>query len=163
MSSTLILFGSTMGDTERVAERLAEMLPAAQLRVASVASFPMGSLPEYDRIILGTSTWGAGELQDDWDQSVRELRTLDLHGKTVALFGLGDALGYPDTFVDGLGILHEALEGTGAERIGFWPVEGYGFSSSRAVVDGRFVGLALDEANQPHLTASRLAAWVEGL
>jgi len=162
MSSTLILFGSTLGDTERVAGRLAERL-SGEIKLASVANFDLARLAEFDRIILGTSTWGAGDLQDDWEAAVGSLRGLNLAGKTVALFGLGDAAGYPDTFVDGLGILHEALEGTGAVRVGYWPTDGYDYTASRAVVDGSFAGLALDEANQPNLTGERIARWVEAI
>lgn len=162
MPSTLILFGSTLGDTERIAGKLAELIPN-ETRVASVASFQMERLMDFDRIILGTSTWGSGELQDDWQSAVDRLGSMNLAGKTVAIFGLGDACGYPDTFVDGLGALHEALAGTGAKRTGYWPTDGYVFDASRAVVDGCFAGLVLDEANQAHLTGERLDRWVKEL
>lgn len=162
VTRTLILYGSTLGDTEQVAKRLAGLLdPPAE--VASVAGFPLDRLLEFDRVILGTSTWGAGDLQDDWARVLGDLSALDLRGKRVALFGLGDAGGYPDTFVDGLGLLHDAVEKTGADRTGFWPVEGYAFTASRAVVDGRFAGLVLDEALQAHRTGERLARWVKEL
>ncbi|WP_005037321.1 flavodoxin [Holophaga foetida] len=162
MPSNLILFGSTLGDTERIAGRLAKLLPG-ETRLASVATFRMASLMDFDRILLGTSTWGAGDLQDDWESAVGQLRGLDLTGKTVALFGLGDASGYPDTFVDGLGILHEAVSKAGAVRVGYWPTDGYAFDASRAVVEGRFAGLVLDEASQSHLTEERLGRWVREL
>jgi len=162
MSNNLILFGSTLGDTERIARRLAELLPG-ETRVASVANFRMASLRDFDRIILGTSTWGSGELQDDWEGALGQLSGLDLSGKTVALFGLGDASAYPETFVDGLGILHEAVAQAGAVRIGYWPTEGYAFEASRAVIGGRFAGLVLDEAGQSHLTGERLTRWAQDL
>nr|WP_320132232.1 flavodoxin [uncultured Holophaga sp.] len=162
MSDNLILFGSTLGDTERIAARLAELLPGTT-RVAPIRGFPLATLPDYDLLLLGTSTWGAGDIQDDWEGALAGLRKLDLDGRSVALFGLGDAYGYADTFVDGMGILHETLTGTRATRKGFWPTEGYPFSHSRAVVDGHFVGLPLDENNQSHLTEDRLLSWVSSL
>ncbi len=162
MSRTLILFGSTSGNTERIAKDLARLLPEGA-DVAAVNSFTMEKLREYDRIILGTSTWGVGELQDDWAAVLPDLARLDLSGKTVAIFGLGDAESYGDTFVDGMGELHAVLAETGARRVGFWSADGYTFDASKALEGGRFVGLALDEDNQSSQTESRLRQWVEAL
>ncbi|EAH9105226.1 flavodoxin, partial [Campylobacter jejuni] len=39
--------------------------------------------------------------------------------------------------------------------------DGYTFEASDAVVDGKFVGLALDNDNQEDQTESRIDAWVE--
>lgn len=162
MSTNVIVFGSTLGNTEQVAHRLAELLSDGA-DVFPVNAFRMENLRNYSRILLGTSTWGSGELQDDWAGELSKLGKLDLTGKRVALFGLGDASGYPDTFVDGLGDLHEAVAQTGAERVGFWPSEGYTFDASRGLVEGQFAGLVLDVDNQAELTEPRLAAWVETL
>ena len=65
-----------------------------------------------------------------------------------------------DTFCDAIGILHEALEGTGAEFVGAWPTEGYEYLESRAEIDGEFAGLVLDDDNQDEMTADRIATWV---
>jgi flavodoxin I len=117
-------------------------------------------MTEYDVLILGSSTWGEGELQDDWYDVIDRLSGLDLKGKKVALFGTGDQKSYPDTFVDALAELKEKLAGTGAAFIGAWPVEGYDYDSSRSEEDGMFVGLALDDDNQPDKTEERIAEWV---
>lgn len=162
MSKNVIVFGSTMGNTEQVAHQLAELLPDGA-DIFAVNSFRMENLRNYDQIFLGTSTWGSGELQDDWASELPKLGKLDLQGKKVALFGLGDSSGYGDTFVDGLGDLHEAVAQTGAERMGFWPTDGYRFEASRGIVEGQFVGLVLDVDNEANLTESRLSAWVGSL
>nr|WP_320131394.1 flavodoxin [uncultured Holophaga sp.] len=159
---TLILFGSTLGETERVAGWLSGVMPGPTV-IAPVSDYPLRGAEGFERIILGTSTWEGGELQAEWVDVLPELRGLDLRGRRVALFGLGDARSYPRSFVDGLGRLHEALKGTGATRTGYWSTEGYTFDASRALEQGRFVGLPLDEVNQGELTRERLRQWVREL
>ena len=73
----------------------------------------------YDNMIVGASTWFDGELPTYWDELVPELESLDLKGKKVAIFGLGDQKNYPDNFVDGMGILADAFQKAGAELVGF--------------------------------------------
>jgi len=152
-----IFYGSTTGQTARVAERLGELLACRE--VHDVAAAAPGDLRDYEVLVLGTSTWGVGELQDDW--AGFDLSRVDLSGKKVALFGLGDALGFGDSFVDGMGILYDAVVARGASVIARWPGNGYGHGQSAAEIDGSFVGLALDNENQAERTAGRLAEWVE--
>jgi len=130
VSRTFILFGSTSGNTERIAENLAGMLPE-DANIAAVSSFAMETLQEYARISLGASTWGVGDRQDDWAAALPDLARQDLSGKTAALFGLGDADGYGGTFVDGMGELHTALAETGARWTGFWSADGDAFDTLR--------------------------------
>lgn len=160
---TGIYFGSTMGVTERIASNLAEKLAKfGDVTVHNVGIDGLAGMAACDLILLGTSTWGEGELQDDW-LAHQELPGVELDGKTVALFGTGDAAGYPDTFVDGMGVLAAAAAKAGARRIGAWPTDGYGFDHSAALHNGQFVGLALDEDNQPEQTEARIEMWVAQL
>ena len=113
---------------------------------------------------MGTSTWGFGDLQDDWQTALDGLADLDLNGKKVAYFGTGDQETFPDTFIDGIGIIHEEIEKTGATVIGYTSTDGYSFSGSRALVDdSQFLGLAIDEVNQSDLTDERVEAWTTEL
>lgn len=119
---------------------------------------------EYDLLILGTSTWGDGELQDDWYDGIKVLKSADLSFKNIALFGCGDSESYCDTFCDGMGILYEDLKDSGCSFIGNKVgTDGYSFSSSIAVVNGAFVGLALDEVNESDKTAERIDNWTAEL
>ncbi|MBU1776889.1 MAG: flavodoxin domain-containing protein, partial [Gammaproteobacteria bacterium] len=86
---------------------------------------------------------------------------LDLGGKTIALFGLGDQSKYPDEFVDAMGIIHEFVVARGAKVVGQWPADEYDFISSKALVNDEFVGLALDQENQKLLTDTRVDAWLK--
>jgi flavodoxin I len=158
-----IFYGSTNGNTERAAELIKTQLSSlGEVDLHSVAGIDPKRMGDYDVVILGTSTWGAGQLQEDWDGR-ESFSGIDLSGKCVAIFGLGDQMGFGDTFVDAIGILADSAEKAGAILIGKWPTEGYEFASSFAVRDARFVGLALDEDNQPTLTAERIQTWTEQL
>ena len=132
-------------------------------RLVNAADASPDDFSSADRIILGTSTWGVGDLQDDWEGQMGLFDDLDLSGKKAAVFGLGDQEGYPDSFVDGMGILAEKLSEKGALLVGLWPLDGYEFDDSRAVKDGQFVGLALDEDNQSDLTDQRISDWIAAL
>jgi len=154
-----IIYGSNTGETEAVAEELGKLLGAEVLDVSTVQ--PVDFLT--DLLILGTSTWGMGALQDDWENKISLLDQVDLTGKKVAIFGLGDQMGYPDTFVDGMGELYEKVRGLGATVIGQTSAAGYTFSASTACKNAQLCGLALDNVNEPHMTAKRIQVWVEHL
>lgn len=155
-----IVYGSTMGNTRSAAEMVQQRLGGELIDVARLNPEP---LTQADLIILGTSTWGIGELQDDWATFMPKFNSLDLTGKKAAVFGLGDQMSYSDSYVDGMGLLAHALKSRGAELIGDTSTDGYDFTHSEAVANGRFVGLALDDDNQPDQTAPRIAAWTDNV
>ncbi len=154
---TAVFYGSTLGDTERVAKMVAEKM-GADLFTAGAG---LGELASYDLILLGSSTWGWGELQDDWNTAIDELKEANLSGKKVGVFGTGDQMGYSDTYCDALGIIAEAAAEAGAEVIGRTSREGYDFTDSRALEGDQLIGLAIDVNNQDSLTEERVEAWVE--
>jgi len=160
MRKTVIFFGSTTGTCEDLAGRIASALGVSEVRSASELS---ADAAEYDVLVLGTSTWGDGEIQDDWYGAIDTLKGLDLNGKTVAIFGCGDSYSYPDTFCAGMRVLYDAAIESGATILEGPSTEGYSFSGSDAVIDGRFVGVALDEMNEPEKTDERLATMVEAI
>ena len=161
MSKIGIFYGSTTGNTESAAQAIQEALGAGDL--IPVDASALAKMADYDVILLGSSTWGVGDLEDSWEGAVSGLSGLDLSGKTVAFFGTGDQAGYPDTFVDALGILKEALADSGARFVGSRSADGYEFTESRAVENGEFVGLALDEDNQADLSPGRIKGWTADL
>ncbi|NJN25111.1 MAG: flavodoxin [Cyclobacteriaceae bacterium] len=154
-----IFYGSTEGNTEEVAEKVQKALGNAD--VHNVDSASADDLAEYDTLILAASTWEIGELQEDWESFIDVLDDVDFKGKKVSYIGVGDADGYPDTFVDAIGIIHEKIADSGAEFFGAWPTEEYTFDESKGVVNGKFLGLVIDEDNESNKTDGRIAAWVK--
>lgn len=163
MKKTGVFYGSTTGTTESVARMIANKLGISSGDVYDVSKLTADVAGSYEALILGTSTWGDGELQDDWYDGIKVLKGMDLSGKTVALFGCGDSESYADTFCDGMGILFNELKGSGCRFIGAVSDADYTYSSSGAVTDGCFVGLAIDETNEGDKTEERITAWTEML
>lgn len=161
MKKTVIIFGTSTGTCEDLAGRIGENLGVDN--VINVTDLNDGVIADNDNLILGTSTWGAGELQDDWYDGIKVIQGADLSGKTVAIFGCGDSESYPDTFVGGMAELYNAAKAAGANVIGAVATDGYTFDESEAVVDGKFVGLPLDEVNEDDKTDERIDAWVAAI
>ncbi|MHC5828496.1 MAG: flavodoxin FldA, partial [Nostoc sp.] len=115
---------------------------------------------EYDLLIIGSPTWDIGQLQSDWEGFFPDLDQIDFSGKRVAYFGDGDQYGYSDNFQDAIGIIEEKISQRGGKTVGYWPTEGYDFEQSRALRNGKFVGLALDQGSQSELTDERIKTWV---
>lgn len=156
---TGIIFGSSMGNTEEAANLIASNLGIDN--VLNVADTDAKTINSFDKLIIGSSTWGSGDLQDDWD--VFDFDSLDVSGKTVALFGLGDSSSYSDTYCDAMGIIYDKLVQKGANIIGQVSADGYSFDESRSLKDGKFVGLALDADNESDQTEERIKKWTESI
>lgn len=163
MKKTGVFYGSTTGTTESVARMIANKLGISSGNVYDVSKLTADVAGSYEALILGTSTWGDGELQDDWYDGIKVLKGMDLSGKTVALFGCGDSESYSDTFCDGMGILFEDLKNSGCRFIGAVPDADYTYSSSIAVTDSNFVGLVIDDINESDKTDERVTDWTEKL
>lgn len=160
MKSTIVIYGSSTGTCEAIAEKIAGKLGAEAINVADMS---VDTINSHDNLILGTSTWGAGELQDDWYDGLNTLKACDLSGKTIALFGCGDCSCYSDTFVGGIGELYNGIKGSGAKFIGSVETDGYTFDDSEAVIDGKFIGLPLDNVNEDDKTDVRIDAWIAAI
>lgn len=161
MKKTVIIYGSSTGTCQNIAENIATKLGVSD--ILDVAKVTASQISAYDNLILGTSTWGAGEMQDDWYDGIKELKNANLNGKTVALFGCGDSQSYSDTFCDGMGEIYRELQSSGCNIIGSTPTDGYTYDNSTAVADGRFVGLAIDDVNESDLTENRIDAWITSI
>lgn len=147
-----------------MAGQLAAVLGIANTDVYSADKLTVELVNAYDVLLLGTSTWGDGELQDDWYDGIKVLKNADLKGKYIALFGCGDSESYCDTFCDAMGILYEDLKNSGCTFLGnHVNTDDYTFSNSAAVVDGSFVGLALDDINESHKISTRIKTWTDEL
>ncbi|NEQ21595.1 MAG: flavodoxin FldA [Microcoleus sp. SIO2G3] len=164
MTKIGLFFGTQTGNTETIAEAIQTALGGdSVVTLHNVADVELSDFDDYSNLIIGCPTWNIGELQSDWEGLYNELDDVDFSGKKVAYFGAGDQVGYADNFQDAMGILEEKISGLGGTTVGYWSTEGYEFNESKAVRDGKFVGLAIDEDNQSELTNERINAWVAQL
>lgn len=160
MAKIGLFYDSDTGNTRKIAKQITKFFDEGDIDLRPIRKVAPDEFSRYDALILGTPTLGEGELPENWAAFLPALATLDLSGKKIALFGLGDQVGYADEFVDGLGILHDALAELGATFIGSWSTDGYEYEISMAENDGRFCGLVLDQDNQSDQTQVRLETWL---
>ena len=163
MANIGIFYGSTTGNTEKVATLIRHEFGEANADLHNVDITEKQDVEKYKYLIFGVSTWGVSDLQDDFEDFLDVLDEVDFSGKKVALFGLGDQSTYADSFVDAMGILYDGLKKMGVSLVGSVSTGGYSFTGSMAVVKGKLVGLALDEEFESHLTAKRVKDWVNQL
>lgn len=160
MNTTIVIYGSSTGTCEAIAEKIASKLGCEAVNVQELTT---DIIDNHQNLVLGTSTWGAGELQDDWYDGLKVLNESDLSGKVIAFFGCGDCESYSDTFVGGMGELYNGIKDSGAHFIGSVDTEGYTYDDSEAIIDGRFIGLPLDEINEEDKTDSRIEEWLSAI
>ena len=160
MNTTIVIYGSSTGTCEAIAEKIDSKLGCEAVNVQDLTADIIDS---HQNLILGTSTWGAGELQDDWYDGLKTLQNAELGGKVVAFFGCGDCESYSDTFVGGMGELYNGIKDSGARFIGCVDTDGYTFDDSEAVIDGKFIGLPLDDINEDDKTDARIEEWLSAI
>jgi flavodoxin I len=171
MAKIGIFFGTDTGNTRKIAKAIAKALGDDAADPVNIAKASPDDLLAFDSLILASPTLGDGELpgvpaggeNESWAEFMDKLKEAapDFTGKTIALVGLGDQEGYPDNFVDAIGIIYKRFSKLGASFVGEWPTDGYEYKKSKAEVDGKFVGLVLDQDNQKDQTDDRLAKWLE--
>lgn len=161
MNKTAIVYSFNSTKTAKAAEKIKETFgPDFNIVPINAEELTEELFLSFSKLILGVPTWFDGELPYYWDEFVPALEDLNLKGKTIAIFGLGNQVEYPENFGDAVGIMAELVLSRGAELVGFSSPEGYKFESSRALVDGQFCGLILDQETQPRQSKERIEKWV---
>ena len=168
MSKIAIFFGPLKGSVNRVADKVKAAIGEQNVELISVNDASASDLEKYDRIIFGISTvgketWDSNYSNTDWSKFFPNISKVDFTGKTVAIFGLGDHITYSSYFVNAIGVLAKELLKKGAKIVGEVDPSGYEFDDSEAVMDGKFVGLPIDEDFEPELTNERVANWVSSI
>jgi flavodoxin I len=161
MSKIGLFYATTTGNTEDVANLIKKQMSSFNIDVKNISDCVDNAIEKYDLLIFGVSTWGDGDLQDDWEDYIENLNESNLLNKTVAIFGLGDQEQYCDSFLDAMGIIYDKVVASGATVIGSWPTDGYNFNESCAIRNGEFIGLGIDQENQSELTNERIEDWIE--
>ena len=163
-----IFFGTGSGTTRLIAKKLARIIGDTASKPLNVNRISVDDMLQYNSLILGTPSYGDGDLpgkttgvvDGSWEEFLPQLEGADLSGKRIAIYGLGNQDKYPDRFADSLFRLYDKLKELGAELIGDWPTDGYEFEQSKSVIDGRFIGLIIDNENQALLTDDRMKNWL---
>jgi flavodoxin I len=172
MTKVGIFFGTDTGNTRRVAKDIAITLGSAvAAKPVNIRNTNVIDMLAYEALILGTPTYGEGQLPglstgnatESWEEFLPKLEGQDFSGKKVAIYGLGNQKSYPAEFADAMIYLYEQFKKCGATLIGAWDTEGYQFQRSKAAIENRFVGLVLDQENQKELTPERLETWLKML
>ncbi|BDA49915.1 Flavodoxin [Coccomyxa sp. Obi] len=147
-----LFYSTSTGKTEEVADLIQEAMGTAAPQ--DIADVDVSSLASFDGLIVGAPTWNTGA----------DTERLDMKGKPVAVFGLGDSIGYGEYFCDAMEELYSTFKATGAKMVGHWPADGYQHEDSKALLgDGHFCGLALDQDNEDDKTEERIQAWAAQL
>jgi flavodoxin I len=169
MEKTGLFYAPAKGSTERVARLIQEKSGNDKIDLILIEDdTDISVLKPYSKIIFGISTvgrdtWDSKYKKVGWDFFIAKLEKADLKNKTIAIFGLGDHILYPNHFVNSMGVLAEIVEKSGAKLVGKTSVEGYTFSDSEAINDGMFMGLPIDEENEHELTEKRLNEWLSNI
>ena len=168
MSKIGLFFGPLKGSVNRVAEKVKTAVGEQNIDLISVNDATTADLEKYDLIIFGISTvgketWDSNYSNTDWSKFFPNISKVNFSGKTVAIFGLGDHITYASHFVNSMGFLAKELLTQGATIVGQVDPSGYEFDDSEAVIDGKFIGLPVDEDFEPELTDERVAQWVKSI
>lgn len=160
-----IFYGSSGGTTREAAEKLESYFDDAELIDMEEDFDDVDQILEFDTLLIGSSTWGQGDVQRDWVDPLYEMENdePDFSGKKVAFFGAGDQDTHGEHFVSALGKMHDLFTKLGATAYGFVPTEGYSYEASLALKDGKFCGLPIDDVNQKELTPKRIEKWATQL
>lgn len=156
-----IIYSFHTQKSKKVAEKVVEAFGKDEIEVINAEELTKASIERFDNFIISAPTWFDGELPNYWDEFIPDLEEMDLSKKTFAIFGLGDQKGYPENFCDAVGLMAEILENCGAKIVGATSIEGYTYEASKAQRGDEFVGLLIDQENQPRLTRKRVADWTE--
>ena len=170
MAKIGLFFGTDTGNTRKIAKMIKKGYDdEVMAKPLNVNRTEVDDFLSYDYLILGTPTLAEGLLPglgadcqaESWEEFLPQIEDADFTGKTVAIYGLGDQVGYPHEFVNAIYFLYEFFQDRGAKLVGRWPVDGYEYDISLAEDDGEFLGLVLDQDNQAGQTDERLAAWLK--
>ena len=136
MDKVHVIFGSTTGMTEAVANKIAEALGTTAINIASADAAAFDA----ELLVLGSSTWGVGDLQDDWMAKLDDVKA-NFADKKVAVFGLGDSIGFADSFCVATETIANAAKEAGATIVGEL--------------------LKLDNTNEADQSDAKIAAWIK--
>ncbi len=163
MKKISLIYSFNTNNSKKIAEKIAAQFGEKDIEIFNAEALTKEQFLANENLILSVPTWFDGELPNYWDEFVPALEELELKGKKVAIFGMGDQEGYPENFLDAVGTMAALVEKQGAKVVGHTSNEGYKYEKSKAAVGDKFLGLGIDEENQSKLTEKRITDWVADL
>eukprot|EP00986_Skeletonema_menzelii_P011961 scaffold6338_cov152-Skeletonema_menzelii.AAC.5 len=167
-----IFFGTSTGSTQEAADLIAaefgDDVASSPIEIDEIQGSVAAEFAKYDALVVGTPTWNTGADTErsgtGWDEIYySEMESLNIEGKKVAVFGLGDSVSYSENYADASGELHDVFESLGCKMFGYISTDGYLHEESKAIRGDKFCGLLLDAVNQEELTEERVKNWVAAL
>ncbi|WP_428911520.1 flavodoxin domain-containing protein [Niallia sp. Krafla_26] len=91
-----LVYASKTGNTEELVNVLYQLFlkQAVDVNIFKICEFSLESLPTYDGIIVGTYTWGDGEVPIEMVPLYQAFENQDIHYQTTGIVGTGDCF-YP--------------------------------------------------------------------
>lgn len=88
-----IVYASVTGNTKAVAEVLQEICISKGMEVElwPINAFPLAELSRYDAVMVGTYTWGSGEIPKEMHGLFEAFENLGQPEMVTAVFGTGDS------------------------------------------------------------------------
>lgn len=168
MQKTGLLYTPIEGKALQVSHKLRSLLAEEDIDMLPARMADNDVIADYTNIIIGISTYSDSKAEIDllnnpWDNFKQQLTHMHIAGKRFALFCIGDQEGYSNSFVNELKEIAEIIHNGGGEIVAGFPNENYHFQESISLINGNFIGLPLDEKNQPELTETRLLRWKDML
>jgi flavodoxin I len=111
---TIIVYTSMTGTTEAMAEMIGKKLTESGENVVIKDALEVlaTEILKYELILIGSYTWGDGDLPDEMVPFYEEVMEIDLTCKMAAVFGPGDSTYYH--FAHSVDLWEEALKQQGA-------------------------------------------------
>lgn len=157
-----IFYGTTSGMTQGIVDELEFYLKNHEYYVFNVKD-GIEDINNYSNLIFISPTYGVGELQKDWENVFNAFKKIDFKNKVIGIVSLGNQLAFGESFAESMRIIYDVVSENNGKIVGFTSPEGYLFKESKAVINEKFVGLAIDEHNDSDITPERISNWINSI
>ncbi|HHE37823.1 MAG TPA: flavodoxin [Candidatus Cloacimonetes bacterium] len=124
MEKVIIIYSNTISETVELVGYLCRAIRKAgvcDVTIKKITETDINDLYNYDKILLASAICGNDQLQNEFIDFYEEMKGLDLIGKKVAAFGIGD--NSMSCFCSVNTILEDRLKRCGAEIISGFKIE----------------------------------------
>lgn len=159
-----ILYSTVTSSSEKYARMISDKLAGKESDLADIAEISPDAIGQYEALIVGAPTLNTGADEQrtgtPWDEFlINDIENVNLNNKPVAVFGHGDATEYAKYFCDSIEEIHDKFEKQGSKMIGYTDPKSINFEQSKAVRNGKFLGLPLDVSAPPDQAEQRISDW----